>query len=172
MVRGVAKEHTPCRAGRQLVRRSGGGVRITRTTEDTEVIIGGRSTEESVVWSGSRRGSRREAVEEVGGGVKALGPEARGQRSLEEKSAHDIVGGTNHALGLAVLGGSVRTRHAQLNTAREKERARGVVVELTPVITLDGLDGEAELSGHPGKEMEERGKRLRLSTQRKSPRVM
>ena len=39
VVRGVPKEHTTSRAGRQLVRSSGGGVRVTRTPE------GGRSEE-------------------------------------------------------------------------------------------------------------------------------
>ena len=29
----------------------------------------------------------------------------------------------------------------------------GGVIELTAVITLDGLNGVAELSGHPGKEV-------------------
>ena len=35
----------------------------------------------------------------------------------------------------------------------------GGIVELTPVVTLDGLNGETELSGRPGKEVEG-GKRL------------
>jgi hypothetical protein len=47
----------------------------------------------------------------------------------------------------------------------------GVVVELTPVVTLDSLDGEADLGGHLGKEVEGR-KRLRLGTQGKSPRIV
>ena len=37
----------------------------------------------------------------------------------------------------------------------------GGVVELTSVVTLDDLNGEAELSGHPDKEVEG-GKSLRL----------
>ena len=49
---------------------------------------------------------------------------------------------------------------------------QGGGVELTPVVTLDGLNGEAELSGHPCKEVEEDGKGLRLGAQRKSPSVM
>ena len=47
-----------------------------------------------------------------------------------------------------------------------------MVIKLTAVVTLDGLDGEAELSSDPGKEMEEGGERVRLRTQRKSPRVV
>ncbi|WVZ57958.1 hypothetical protein U9M48_008285 [Paspalum notatum var. saurae] len=49
VVRGVTKKHTPSRTGRQLVGSSGGGVRVTCTPEDMEVIIARRGTEESVV---------------------------------------------------------------------------------------------------------------------------
>jgi hypothetical protein len=61
----------------------------------------------------------------------------------------DIVRGANHPPSLAVLW----RRHAQLNTPREE--GAGGVIELAPVVTLDNLNGEAELSGHPGKEVEE-----------------
>jgi len=60
----------------------------------------------------------------------------------------------------------------QLNTPREEEGTGGGVIELPPVVTLDGLNGEAELSGHPGKEVEEGGESLRLGAQRKRPRVV
>ena len=40
-----------------------------------------------------------------------------------------------------------------------------------PVVTLDDLNGEAELSGHPGKKVEG-GEGLRLGAQRESPRAM
>ena len=60
------------------MRSSSGGVRVTSTPEDQKVVVVGRGTEESVVWSGSRRSSGRKTVEQVGGGVEALSPEARG----------------------------------------------------------------------------------------------
>jgi hypothetical protein len=41
VVRGVSKKHTTSRAGRQLVRSSGGGVRVTRTPEDPKEERGG-----------------------------------------------------------------------------------------------------------------------------------
>jgi hypothetical protein len=47
-----------------------------------------------------------------------------------------------------------------------------VIVELTLVVTLDSLNAEAELSRHPGKEIDEGGKRVRLGTQRGSPGVV
>jgi hypothetical protein len=90
VVRGVTKEHTS-RAGHQLVRSSGGGVRITRTPEDPKMVVARRGTEKSVVWSGSRRSSGRKTVEQVGDVVEAFSPEARGQRSLDQKGAHDVV---------------------------------------------------------------------------------
>ena len=98
----------------------------------------------------------------MGGGVESLNPEAGRQRGLDQKGAHDVVRRANHPLSLAVLRRGIRTRHTQLNTPREEEGTGGGVIELTPVVTLDGLNGEAELSGHPGKEVEEGGKSLRL----------
>jgi hypothetical protein len=151
MVRGVTEEHTSCRARCELVRSSGSKVRVASAPEDTKVIISGRGTEESVVRSRSRRSSRRRTIKMVGGSVKALCPETQGQGGLDQKSVHDIVRGPNHALCLAVLWGSIQTRHTQLNTSGEKEGARGGVIELTTIVALDGLNGEAELSGHPGK---------------------
>jgi hypothetical protein len=35
---------------------------------------------------------------------------------------------------------------------REKESTEGGVIKLTTIVTLDGLDGEAELCGHPSEE--------------------
>ena len=93
-------------------------------------------------------------------------------RGLDQKGAHDVVRRANHPLSLAILRRGIRTRHTQLNTPREEERTGDGVVELPPVVTLDGLNGEAELSGHPGKEVEKGGEGLRLGAQRKSPRVM
>ena len=81
VVRGVTKKHTTSRAGRQLVRSSGGDVRITCTPEDTKVVVARRGTEKNGVWSESRGSSGRKAVEQVGGGVEALSPEARGREA-------------------------------------------------------------------------------------------
>ena len=55
---------------------------------------------------------------------------------------------------------------------REEEGTGGGVIKLAAVVTLDGLDGETELSGHPSEEVEKCGKSIRLGTQGKSPRIM
>ena len=127
------------------MRSSGGGVRLTRTSEDPKVVVARRGTEKGMVWSGSRRSNGRKTVEQVGGGVEALSTEARGQRGLDQKGAHDVIRRANHPLSLAVLRRGIRTRHTQLNTPREEEGTGGGVIELTHVVTLDGLNGEAEL---------------------------
>ncbi|WVZ63070.1 hypothetical protein U9M48_012736 [Paspalum notatum var. saurae] len=95
-----------------------------------------------------------------------------GGSKVNAKGAHDIVSGANHALSLAVRSGGIGTGHAQLDTAREEERAGGIVIKLTPVVTLDGLNGEAELSGHPDEEVGDHRERLRLGAQRKGPRIV
>ena len=93
-------------------------------------------------------------------------------RGLEQQGVHDIVGGTNHTLGLAVLSRSVGARHMKLNAVGEKERTRGGVVELAPVVTLNGLNGTTKLSGHPGEEVRERLESIGFQAQRKSSGVM
>jgi hypothetical protein len=85
---------------------------------------------------------------------------------------HDIVRGTNHALGLTVLRGSVGTRHPKLDAAREEESAGGGVIKLTSIIALDAPDGAVKLRGHKGKEVGEGGEGVGLLAQRKSPRVV
>ena len=47
VVRGVPEEHITSRAGRQLVRSGGGGVRVTRTTSRSEE---GYRRERGVEW--------------------------------------------------------------------------------------------------------------------------
>jgi hypothetical protein len=66
---------------------------------------------------------------------------------------HDIVGGTNHALGLAILLRSVATRHSKWDVVREEESAGEGVIKLASIIILDALDGATKLRGHKGKEV-------------------
>jgi hypothetical protein len=55
---------------------------------------------------------------------------------------------------------------------RKEEGARGGVIELATIVTLDGLDGEVELSRHPGEKMKKCRKSIRLRTQGKRPRIV
>jgi hypothetical protein len=103
--------------------------------------------------------------------VKALDPVTEWKGSLKHQGAHDIVGGTNHALGLAVLRGSVGTRHLKLDAVREEECVGGVI-ELASIIALDAPDGAAKLYGHKGKEVGESGEGVGLLPQREGPRVV
>jgi hypothetical protein len=55
------------------------------------------------VGEGGRDGLGGHKVEEVGGSMKALSPVASRKGRLKQQGAHDIIGGTNHALSLAIL---------------------------------------------------------------------
>ena len=57
---------------------------------------------------------------------------------------------------------SVGARHTELNAVGEEERARGRVVELASVVTLNGLNGTTKLSGHPGEEVRRRLESVRF----------
>jgi hypothetical protein len=72
----------------------------------------------------------------------------------------DIIGGTNHAFGLAVLQGSVGTRHLKLDVVREE--AGGGVIKLTSIIALDAPDGTTKLRGLKGEEVGEGGEGVGL----------
>jgi hypothetical protein len=74
---------------------------------------------------------------------------------------HDIVGGANHALGLAVVWGSIGTQHLKLDVVREEESVGGGVIKLASIISLDASDG-AEKLGHKGKEVGEGGEGVGL----------
>jgi hypothetical protein len=52
-----------------------------------------------------------------------------------------------------ILRGCVRTRHLKLCPFRQKKGPSGRVVKLTPVVALDGLDGDTELSSNISKEV-------------------
>jgi hypothetical protein len=78
----------------------------------------------------------------------------------------------NHALGLAVLRGSVGTRHLKLDAMREEESAGGGVIKLASTIALDAPDGATKLRGHKGKEVGEGGEGAELLAQRESTRVV
>jgi hypothetical protein len=48
----------------------------------------------------------------------------------------------------------------------EEERARGVVIELAAIVTLQGTDRATKLSGYPGEEVCEGGEGVRLQPKR------
>jgi len=77
VVRGVPEEHTASRTGRQLVRSSGGEVGVASALKDSKVIIGGRGAKESEVRCGGANRLGGKAIEQVGGVVHSLSPEAR-----------------------------------------------------------------------------------------------
>jgi hypothetical protein len=102
VIRRVSEENTEGRPGGQFMRSGGDGVRVTRTPEDSKVVVA-RGTEKSVVRCGSRAGSRRKTVKEIGGCVQTLSPKASGKGCLEQKGAHGVIGCADHTLCLAVL---------------------------------------------------------------------
>jgi hypothetical protein len=103
----------------------------------------------------------------MGSGVQGLCPVAGRERCLKEKATNHVGGGTNDAFRLAVLGRGVGARETQLNAMGEKEGARGVVVELADVVTLEGTNRAMELGGDLGEEVGEGNKHVLLQPKRK-----
>ena len=76
MVRRVSEEDTS-RTRCELVRCGGREVGIAGTPKNSKVIIGGRGAKESEVRCGGANRLGGKAIEQVGGGVHSLSPEAR-----------------------------------------------------------------------------------------------
>jgi hypothetical protein len=110
---------------------SGRSVGIAGTTEHVKVVIRGVCVVQGRVGSRVAHCLRVKAVQVVCGGVQGLCPVAGRERRLDEKAVDHIGGGTNHVFGLAILERDVGARETQLDAMCEKERAGGVVVELT-----------------------------------------
>ena len=76
------------------------------------------------------------------------------------------------SLGLAILLGSIWTRHPESNTVKKKEVASRGVAEFSTFITLDAFNGGAELRADIVKEIRENGESFRLKVKGKGPRKM
>jgi hypothetical protein len=140
----------------------GGSVAIVGTTEHTNMVVGGGFAIHGKVGSGVAHVLRGEAVEEMCGGVQGLCLVARRERRLKEKATDHVGGGANDAFGPNVLGKSVRAREMQLNVVGEEVGARGDVVKLSDIVTLQGTNRATELGGDPGEEVGKGGKGVRL----------
>ena len=66
------------------------------------------------------------------------------------------------SLSLPILSGGIRTRHPEVSAMGEEEDVGAVVVKLTPIIALEGFDGDAKLCGHKSKEIRQSGKFVRV----------
>ena len=77
MVRRVPKKDATSRMRCELVRCGGREVGVASAPKDSKVIIGGRGAKESEVRCGSANRLGGKAIEQVGGCVQSLNPEAR-----------------------------------------------------------------------------------------------
>jgi hypothetical protein len=91
---------------------------------------------------------------------------------MEEKLADHIGGGVNHAFGPTVLSIGVGAQDTHLDTVGDKERTRGMIVELAAIVTLQGTNRAMEMGGYPGEEVCEGGEHVGLQPKRKNPQKM
>ena len=158
----VPKKRAQGGAGGKFVRGGGGEVGVTRAAESPEIMIGGLGAMKGKEGSAHVEGLGGEAVQQVGGCSKRISPIGRGHGSLEQQGANDIVGGADSAFSLAVLLGGIGAGHAKGDPFGKKESTRSGVVKLPPIVTLDRLDGTAELGVHISEEIGEGRESIRL----------
>ena len=69
---------------------------------------------------------------------------------MEKESAYTVVESAEDALGTTVLLGGVGAGEAEDGAVGCEKSAKGGVVELFPVVGLEGEDGATKLGGHIG----------------------
>jgi hypothetical protein len=106
----IANENSRRRPWLKFVVGGGVHIGITEASKGSKMGIRGVLLKEKVVWGGMSNDSRWSYIEEKISGMKSLDPKLWGKFGLDKKSANDIIGGSEHALGLPVLRRSVRTR--------------------------------------------------------------
>jgi hypothetical protein len=147
VINGVFGEYTSDGFGWQFVRGSGGEIGIAGATEHVQVLIWGGGIVEGDIWTSHSDRLAGEAIQQICGGVKPFYTIVSQNRSLKKQGAHHIINGAENVLGFTILWRSVWATHPQNHPISGEEYARGSVVELTTIVTLDDFDGAAKLCG-------------------------
>jgi hypothetical protein len=173
VIGGVSEENTSCGPMCQFMSGFGGEIGIAGATEHTQVLIGGGNSMKSEVWTGRDDCLGGEAVQYICGGVEPFHLVASRNRSLKEQGVqHIIINGVKDTLHFTVQWRNVWIRHPQNHPFGDKEYARGRVVELMTIVTLDDFDGAVKLCGDISETIWQSGKGERFNIQRKSPHKM
>ena len=85
------------------MRSSSGEIRVASASESLETMIRRVSAIEGEEGSAHVQRFGGEAIYDVSGSSKGIGPVEGGHGCFEEQGAGDIVGGAKHAFGFAIL---------------------------------------------------------------------
>jgi len=110
-------------------------------------------------------------VQQVRGGGERCSPVARGNASLEQKGANNVIDSANNPFSFTILRRSIGTGHAQANTIGQED-ARAGVVKLPAIVTLYTLYSNTKLCAHISKKVRQGGKSVKLEAQRKGPKIV
>ena len=119
------------------------GVRKTLAAKHPEMRVVRLRAEEEEVWRGMAAGSARSAIEQVGSCVQRVRPERKWHTGMDKHGASAVVDGAQDPFGMSVLLGSVGAGEAQDNAACSEEGAKGSVVKLASIISLERHDRPA-----------------------------
>jgi hypothetical protein len=102
---------------------------------------------EGKVWASRADRLSGKAVQQICDGVEPFYPVASQNISLKKQGAQHIINGAEDALSFTFLRRSVGIRYPQKYPFGGEECARGGVIELSTIVTLDDFDGVAKLCG-------------------------
>ena len=124
------------------------------------------------MWCKVPTSTTRTNVDEERGGGEGVRPKPGRDISVEEKSAHTIIEGAKDPFGATILLGGIRASETKNRAMCGKEGANPDVVELLPVVSLQGMNGTPKLRSDIGVKGSENGECIGFSPQREGPHIV
>jgi len=111
-------------------------------------------------------------VDEERGGGESIRPKLGWDIGVEKKSTHAIIEGAKNPFGATILLRGIRVGEIKNRVMCGEEGANPDVVELLPVVSLQGMNGTPKLRSDIGVKGSENGECIGFSPQREGPHIM
>jgi hypothetical protein len=103
VVRRIPEEDARRGSCTELVRCDHRLIRIAQTAEHTQVVVGRRSTKETLERCYGCCGMARTPIEEISSSGERLGPEGKGHSGVNEETAYIVIQGSYDSLSFSIL---------------------------------------------------------------------
>ena len=154
------------------MRSSGGDAGITVTPKNMKVVIGGRAIKEEIMWGKVPTSMTGTNVDEERGGGEGVRPKPGQDISVEEKSAHTIIEGAKDPFGAIILLRGIQASETKNRAIYGKKGANPDIVELLPVVSLQGMNGTPKLRSDIGVKGSENRECIGFSPQREGQHIV
>ena len=124
------------------------------------------------MWCKVPTSTSRTNVDEERGGGESVRPKPGRDIGVKKKSAYTIIEGAKDPFGATILLRGIRASETKNRAVCGEEGANPDVVELLPVVSLQGMDGMRKLRSDIGVKSGKSREYIGFSSQRKGPHIV